>query len=215
MSFLKARQADSASARHSRGMMLWERARALRPGGHTHTHAPVYGTLNPYSEVSKQTNSLCRNTHTHTTNVALQINNTHSDKKPADLSITRCHKQPFSSVVLSGTIKIPVTQADLMLLLQSRRCYCEVRKNTHKHTFLLFFMSGMQNNQSVMFFILNRMIQFIHILSPLRRFICFHSICQGSYSSKVRIFGEIQIYHHVCKIFHHTSFIQLLFKRKK
>lgn len=50
---------------------------------------------------------------------------THSHKKTSrPLSIKRCHKQPFSSVFLSGTIKIPVTQAGLMLLLQSRRCYC-------------------------------------------------------------------------------------------
>ncbi len=102
--------------------MLWERARAGRPGGHTHTPAHA----EPDSEVSKQ-----KNTHTqgHTTRkVPLWINNTdpHTHKNcPASLSIMRCHKQPFSSVVLSGTIKICVTQAGC----------CSPGGATGKHTF--------------------------------------------------------------------------------
>lgn len=57
-----------------------------------------------------------KHTHTqrHTTRkVPLWINNTdpHTKNWPTSLSIMRCHKQPFSSVVLSGTIKICVTQA--------------------------------------------------------------------------------------------------------
>ncbi len=82
-----------------------------------------------------------KHTHTqgHTTRkVPLWINNTDPHKKMADLSLSimRCHKQPFSSVVLSGTIKICVTHASLMLplLLQSQRCYWEAHIQTHTKT---------------------------------------------------------------------------------